>query len=78
MPLNYDYVVVGAGTMGRSTALYLSRKHPNAKVALIEQFSFEHEEGSSHSRIRIIRSAYLHPFYRDLTLQAIANNWKEL
>lgn len=78
MTRNYDYVVVGAGTMGRSSAFYLSLKYPNAKVALVEQYKFDHEEGSSHSRIRIIRSAYLHPFYRDLTLHAIQNNWKEL
>ena len=65
----YDYVVVGAGTIGRSIALYLSIKHPTAKCALVEQFDFEHGEGSSHSGTRIIRSTYNHPFYRDLCLE---------
>ena len=74
----YDYVVVGAGAMGRSAALYLSMQYPQAKCALIEQFDFKHTEGSSHSQIRIIRSAYTHPFYRDLTLEAIDKNWAEL
>ena len=72
---HYDFVVVGAGTMGRSAAFYLTLQYPEAKCALVEQFKFNHEEGSSHSRIRIIRSAYNHPFYRDLCLQAIDKNW---
>jgi len=74
----YDFVVVGAGVMGRSTALYLTMLYPKAKCALIEQYDFNHAEGSSHSQIRIIRSAYTHPFYRDLTLEAIERNWAEL
>ena len=78
MNSSYDFVVVGAGTMGRSAALYLTMQYPQAKCALIEQFKFNHEEGSSHSRIRIIRSAYKHPFYRDLCLEAIDKNWPEV
>lgn len=35
MPEHYDFVVVGAGTMGRSTALYLSLQYPHAKCALL-------------------------------------------
>ena len=73
---NYDFVVVGAGTMGRSTALYLSLQYPEAKCALIEQYKFDHEEGSSHSRTRIIRTAYSEAFYRDLCLLGIEKNWK--
>ena len=33
--MNYDFVVVGAGTMGRSIALYLNLQHPQAKIALV-------------------------------------------
>ena len=69
MSKSYDFVVVGAGTIGRSTALYLAIQHPKAKCALIEQFDFKHVEGSSHSNTRIIRSTYAHPFYRDLCLE---------
>lgn len=67
----YDFVVVGAGTMGRSTALYLSLKYPLAQCALIEQYSLDHEEGSSHSKTRIIRSTYSNKFYHDLCMEAI-------
>jgi glycine/D-amino acid oxidase-like deaminating enzyme len=73
---HYDYVVVGAGTMGRSVALYLNLQFPEARCALIEQHHFDHEEGSSHGRIRILRSTYANPFYRDLCLLAIQKYWK--
>ncbi len=75
---NYDFVVVGAGTMGRSAAIYLSLHYPDAKCALIEQYKFDHVEGSSHSRVRVIRSAYVHPFYRDLCSEVKNKNWKQL
>lgn len=42
MSENYDFVIVGAGAMGRSSALYLTMQYPQAKCALIEQFDFEH------------------------------------
>ena len=35
MSQSYDFVVVGAGTMGRSTALYLTMQYPEARCALV-------------------------------------------
>ena len=35
MNIDYDFVVVGAGTMGRAIALYLTLQYPEAKCALI-------------------------------------------
>ena len=64
----YDFVVVGGGAFGVSTALYLCLQYPKAKCALVEQFKFGHGEGSSHSEIRMITSTYNNPFYRDLCL----------
>ena len=78
MEQNYDFVVVGAGTMGRSAALYLTLQYPNARCALIEQYKMDHEEGSSHSKTRIIRTAYSDAFYRDLCLQSLNKNWEEM
>ena len=78
MSKEYDFVVVGAGTIGRSTALYLHLQYPKARCALIEQYKFDHEEGSSHSRVRIIRSTYTHSFYRDLCLLGQKINWPEV
>ena len=35
MEASYDFVVVGAGTMGRSAAVYLTMQYPQAKCALV-------------------------------------------
>ena len=78
MSKSYDFVVIGAGTMGRSTALYLHLQYPQAKCALVEQYNFNHGEGSSHSKTRIIRSTYIHPFYRDLCLEGQSKYWPEM
>lgn len=34
---NYDFVVVGAGFTGLSAAYHLAKKHPTAKIALIDR-----------------------------------------
>ena len=34
---NYDYCIVGAGIIGISTAYQLMKKHPKAKIILIEK-----------------------------------------
>ena len=78
MSKEYDFVVVGAGTVGRSTALYLHLQYPKARCALIEQFKFNHEQGSSHSKVRIVRSAYVHSFYRDLCIMSQEVSWPEV
>jgi glycine/D-amino acid oxidase-like deaminating enzyme len=35
----YDYVVIGAGIAGLSTAYWLEKKSPNSKIAVIDKFS---------------------------------------
>ena len=66
--LEYDFLVIGGGTMGISTALYLSLEYPELKTALIEQYEIGHKEGGSHSETRVIRSTYDFEFYRDLCI----------
>lgn len=56
-----DYCVVGAGVVGSSAAYLLSRE--GKSVALLEQFEFGHESGSSHGESRITRYSYDHPIY---------------
>ncbi len=36
---NYDYTIVGAGIAGLSTAYWLEKKSPHAKIAIIDKFS---------------------------------------
>ncbi|MBK6264909.1 FAD-binding oxidoreductase [Marivirga sp. S37H4] len=37
---NYDFVVLGAGIVGCSTAYHLRQKHPNASIAILERGVF--------------------------------------
>ncbi len=36
---NYDYIIIGAGIAGLSTAYWLEKKSSNAKIAIIDKFS---------------------------------------
>lgn len=60
--LDYDVAVVGAGINGLCTAYSLA-SIPTLKVLVLEQYDLQHEEGSSHSQIRITRAAYPDPIY---------------
>jgi glycine/D-amino acid oxidase-like deaminating enzyme len=73
----FNIIIVGGGVYGISIAYYLS-KNPNMKTLLIEQYQIGHELGSSHSPTRITRSTYEKEVYRDLNLQALEQNWKEI
>lgn len=77
MDSTFDVTVVGLGINGLCTAFHLS-KNKDIKILLLEQFDVGHTNGSSHSQIRIIRSAYKDPLYAELTLQAKEKYWPEL
>ena len=77
MENHFDVVVTGAGVNGLMTTYHLS-KNKDLKILLLEQFDFAHSNGSSHSQIRIIRSAYRDPLYVELTLEAKNKYWPQL
>ncbi len=52
----FETIVVGCGGMGSSISYHLSRR--GAKTLVLERFKLNHENGSSHGRTRIIRTAY--------------------
>ena len=54
--MRFDYVIVGCGVMGASTACALACS--GASVAVVEQFHVGHDRGSSHGRSRIFRLSY--------------------
>lgn len=64
MDTTFDVIIVGAGIMGSAAAYYLARGGHN--VLLLEQYTLEHHNGSSHDISRIIRYAYDHPAYVEL------------
>lgn len=67
--------VVGAGIMGAATAWQLARR--GVDVVVHEQFSADHDRGSSHGRSRIVRLAYPEPEWVRLAAEA-RDGWAEL
>jgi sarcosine oxidase len=70
-----DVVVIGAGAMGSAAAWQLARR--GRTVALVEQFSPFHTNGSSHGGVRIFRFAYDDVHYVRMAQLALPQ-WREL
>lgn len=56
MDLDYDVIIVGAGTMGMAAGYYLAKQQVN--TLLIDAFDPPHSQGSHTGDTRIIRFAY--------------------
>nr|WP_106779466.1 N-methyl-L-tryptophan oxidase [Lysinibacillus timonensis] len=54
--MQYDVIVIGAGSMGMSAGYYLSKS--GKKTLLLDSFNPPHNNGSHHGDTRIIRHAY--------------------
>lgn len=67
---HYDLLIIGAGAHGSAAAYHAARR--GLKVLLLEQFGFDHGNGSSYGASRIIRYAYDHPVYIDMARLAFA------
>jgi sarcosine oxidase len=67
--------VVGAGVMGCATAWALRER--GVDVTVHEQFTLDHDRGSSHGRTRIFRIAYPDPYWIRFAQEAYAG-WREL
>lgn len=67
--MNYDVIILGAGSMGMSAGYYLTKK--GKRVVLIDQFDPPHTLGSHHGSTRIIRHAYGEgDYYVELALKS--------
>ncbi len=73
---HFDTIIVGGGSMGAAAAYHLAQR--GAKVLVLEQFDFIHDNGAHGGQSRIIRKAYFeHPDYVPLLLRAY-QNWADL
>lgn len=72
---SHEYVIVGAGLMGASTAWHLARE--GHEVVVLEAHTPANPWGSSHGSARIFRYAYGDPFYVELVKEA-RRWWTEL
>src|SRR5262245_3412070 len=52
MLTDFEYLIIGAGSMGSAAAYHLARD--GQSVLLLEQFEIGHTRGSSHGESRII------------------------
>ncbi len=76
MNYQFDYIVIGVGSMGSSTCYHLAKS--GASVLGIEQFELAHEKGAHSGQSRIVRKAYFeHPDYIPL-LERAYQNWEEI
>jgi glycine/D-amino acid oxidase-like deaminating enzyme len=67
-----SYIIVGSGVFGASTALYLIRKHPDAKITLIDRDNFNapFRVAASWDWNKVIRADYSDIAYTKLGLEA--------
>ncbi|MDN7247378.1 N-methyl-L-tryptophan oxidase [Planococcus shenhongbingii] len=54
--MDYDVIIVGAGSMGMAAGYYLAKK--GKRILLLDSYDPPHTEGSHHGETRIIRHAY--------------------
>lgn len=73
----FSVIVVGTGIFGLSSAYNLLRREVGS-LALIEQFSFGHDRGSSHGDTRMARAVYVNTDYSSLYHTALNEDWKHL
>lgn len=74
--MEFDAVVIGGGINGLCTARELYKC--GVKTAVVEALPFGHNQGSSHGKSRITRSAYSSRLYVDLMQYAHLQAWPEL
>ena len=66
-----DFLIVGAGVFGVSTALHLIKSDPNANIVLIDRSPCPYPSAASSDMNKIIRADYEDVFYMRLALEAL-------
>lgn len=71
----FEVIVIGLGVMGSAAAYHLAKQ--GKRVLVLEQFELDHRWGSSYGESRIIRYAYTHPTYVEMSDHSF-HLWREL
>jgi len=66
-----NYIIVGAGVFGISTALHLAASDPDANITLVDRSPVPHSSSASSDLNKIIRADYGDIFYMRLALEAL-------
>lgn len=69
---NYNYVIIGGGILGSSTAYHLSKKNPSSKICLLEKEQIACGQTSKSAGVIIVNS-HKHLLGRQLAKQTIAD-----
>ena len=75
MQHEFEFIVIGAGAAGASTAYQLAKR--GRSVLLLEQYAIAHDRGSSHGHSRIFRFAYDSADYARMAMRSLTS-WREL
>ena len=70
-----DYLIVGGGVFGASTALHLSKAKPSALIVLVDRTDFPCPIGASHDINKAVRADYEDLFYCRLGLKTL-ERWR--
>lgn len=70
-----DYLIVGAGVFGASTALHLSKDKPSASIVLVDRTAFPCPIAASHDINKAVRADYEDLFYCKLGLKTL-ERWR--
>lgn len=67
-----SYLIVGAGVFGASTALHLARRHPDARITLVDRdaYAAPTRVAASWDWNKVVRADYRDPVYTRLALEA--------
>ena len=66
-----DYIIVGAGMFGLSTALHLATSEPDATIYLVDRTPCPNPSAASSDLNKIVRADYDDIFYMRLALEAL-------
>jgi sarcosine oxidase / L-pipecolate oxidase len=69
-PQDRNYLILGAGCFGASTAWYIKRTWPSANVILVDRTDFPCQSAAGYDLNKIIRAEYEDPVYMKLALEA--------
>jgi sarcosine oxidase/L-pipecolate oxidase len=65
-----SYLIVGSGIFGASTALHLTKTHPDAQVTLVDKEAFPPSKAASWDWNKVVRADYFQLHYMKLALEA--------
>ncbi|KAI4242851.1 MAG: hypothetical protein LQ352_007153 [Teloschistes flavicans] len=74
-PNPVDYLIVGGGVFGASTAFHLSQQKPSASIVLIDRTPFPCPIAASHDINKAVRADYGDMFYCKLGLKTL-ERWR--